>query len=216
MGAYLIKHNLGRLTYLDHYIRCVSRATSLSELRPQENLGLEFVSKFGSHYFGARIAASSTSNLENLDGSFNIFAHVISWTLAALEAARKQFWSDRNIDNLASEAFAVIDVFLVSAASTCGLLASKNAALPANSSAGDLLMRNGLWDWYRLFERDLRRHFKTRCRWKSMKEVLELADHANRMLWHFGIFVSETPEGQLWIDVCDDVKLQAITQSLRN
>lgn len=215
ISAYFVKHSFGRLTYFDHWIRYMSRASSPDKLGPEESLGLEFVSRFGSHYFGTRIAISDTPPTADLDSSIAFFMQVLSWALLVLETARKKFWSHRNVDELALEVVPAVEQLLVIAATTCGLHASKGIVMSATSSAGSLLVCSGLWDWFRLFDRDLRQHFETRGQWQSIEEAHGLAAHAHRILWQFGIFVSQSPERQLWIDVLDDTRLEGVTQALR-
>lgn len=215
VAAYFVKHSFGRLTYFGHWVRYISRVSSPDSLGPEESLGLEFVSRFGSHYFGAHIATLGAPPTVDLNNSIDVFTQVLSGTLMVLEAARKKVWLHRNVEELASEAFPAVEQLLITAATACGLHASKGTVLPVTSSAGDLLMRNGLWDWFRLFDRDLRQHFQTRGQWKSIGEAHGLAAHAHRILWQFGIFVFQSPEHQLGIDVWDDARLLGVTQALR-
>ena len=215
-AAYLVMHNLGRLTYLDYSVQSIKEASSTEKPSPMMNLGLEFVQRFGSHYFGARIAGSGANAFDDLETSADFFAQVLTATLSALDTARKKFWINRIVDELASDAFAALDILLVTAAAACGFHESKGVALPANSSAGTVLQRSGLWDWFQLFDRDLQQHFENRGQWQPVEETSRLAAHADRILWEFGIFVSESHDHQLWIDVCDDTKLQAIKQTLRS
>lgn len=215
-AAYLVMHNLGRLTYLDYWVRSIKEASSPEELGPEMNLGLEFVQRFGSHYFGARIACSGATAVDDLESSVDFFAQVLSATLTALDTARKNFWIHRSVDELASDAFAALDILLVTAASACGFHGSKGDALSANSAAGTVLKRSDLWDWFRLFDRDLQQHFENRGRWQTFEETRRFVGHAHRILWQFGIFVSESTDRQLWIDVCDDARLQRFKQALRS
>lgn len=214
-ATYVVKHNLGRVTYTDLWIRKYAQLASFRNLAAQDRLGVEFMFRFSSHYFGAHVATSAVGAVD-LDNANSHFAKVALSTISALSTIRNQFVSHRNIDRLALDAFAFVDVFLITSASLCGMHASKGTSPSQSSELGNLLAQNGLWDWFRLFERDLRRHFET-CRRPSapLDGVLLLGQHAERILWQFGIFLSETTMGQLWIDVSDDMQLGTIRQTLR-
>lgn len=46
--------------------------------------------------------------------------------------------------------------------------------------------------------------------------MLTLSEHVERVLWQFGIFLSDIEDGRMWIDACDDERLRMVKQILNS
>jgi hypothetical protein len=78
------------------------------------------------------------------------------------------------------------------------------------------LRQHGLWDWVRLLDDDLRRHVEASQKESvSLDEILVLSTHVERVLWQFGVLLTDGPNGQIKVIVSNDDQLAELRQLLR-
>ena len=65
----------------------------------------------------------------------------------------------------------------------------------------DQLDKMGLSAWFNLYREDLRAVWDKRGEWASFDDLLSLGHHVERLLWQFGMFLSQSPDGNCRLDV---------------
>lgn len=213
-AAHLVRHNFGKVTYIALWDRAFPGVFKAVRTERLQTLRLERAFKFGSHYFGGRLA-SSPPGLVDLDAAIPIWLQLVSNCLTAMGTSQSSFWLHRNVDQISAEMIQIIDVLLTTLASVCGTFAARDLPLESVPFA-DVLTKNDLWEWFQLFDRDLDRHYTRQEGWKSIEELLDLASHAERLLWHYGVFLSTAEQGQVWVDVLPDDRLHSVRQILKS
>jgi len=214
----LVKHLMGRLSYLDYWFGHLVPMADGRAFTVRQRISLELGSRFASHYYGAAQAAL-VAHESDLQDRAALSAHAITISLAALEAARLHFMSHKNVDTLLLDVGPALDMLLGTLAAYCAQHPpdAENRQLLDTSPVRAHLVRAGLWDWVRLFDQDLRRHYNSiASKSTSVDHVLAMSEHVERLLWHFGIFLSDTESGQMWIDICDHEQLAAVKQILNS
>jgi hypothetical protein len=77
----------------------------------------------------------------------------------------------------------------------------EGAVLDADATLAAELEKHGLAAWFDHYGRDLRALWTRRGKWSSLEEFLVLCHHVERLLWPFGLFLSQTPDGAVRLDV---------------
>lgn len=211
-AAYLVRHNLGRVTYIALWERAFPGVFATVHSERLKTLRLERAFKFGSHYFGGRLASSPPA-IVDLEAAIPLWFQVVSDCLKAMGTSQSSFWLHRNVDQTWAEMIQIIDILLATLASVCGTFAARDLPLDSVQFA-DVLIKNNLWEWFQLFDRDLDRHFSAKGGWKSVDDLLDLASHAERLLWQYGVFASSGEQGQVWVDVLPEDRLHGVRQIL--
>ena len=179
---------------------------------------MELTPRFASHYHGSVKAAPVAHESDQDDGE-PLSAHAVNVALAALAAARQQFMSHKSEDALLADVVPALDMLLGTLAEYCGQRpqGAANRQLSQASPTCEHLVRAGLWDWVSLFGQDLHRHYQSLAsESSSVYEMLTLSEHVERVLWQFGIFLSDIDDGRMWIDACDDERLRLVKQVLNS
>jgi hypothetical protein len=214
----LLKQLLGRVSYLDHWHRHVVPLAEGRVFTRRQLIALELTSRFAAHYHGS-VKASPAVHDTDLHEAEPLSAHAVAVSVATLEAARHQFKSHKNVDALLADAVLALDMLLGTLASYCGQRphASASRQLSHATPTCEHVVRAGLWEWLALFGRDLHRHYQSVIsESSSVDEVRALSEHVERVLWQFGIFLSDLDDGRAWIDVSDDEQLERVRQILRS
>lgn len=213
-----VKHLLGRVTYLDYWFGQLVPMTEGRVFTVRQRIALELIPRFASRYHGSVKAAMAADEC-NMQHDDPLSADTVSTALDALDAARQKFMSHKNVDALMVDAIPALDMLLGTLAGHCGQYprSTANRQLSQTSPAGEHLVRAGLWDWMDLFGQDLHRHYLSLASESlSVEKLLALSEHVERMLWKFGIFLSDVEDGGMWIDVCDDEQLKLMNRVLNS
>lgn len=211
----LVRHLLGRVSYLDYWFGDIVPMAEGRVFTQRQSISLELTLRFASHYHGS-VKAAPVAHESDLDDGEPLSAHALTVALAALEAARQQFMSHKNADALIADVVPALDMLLGTLAGYCGQR-PHGAQLSQASPTCEHLVRAGLWDWVSLFGQDLHRHYQSLAsKSSSVDQILTLSEHAERVLWQFGIFLSDIEDGRMWIDACDDERLRMVKQILNS
>jgi hypothetical protein len=214
-AAYCVIHLLGRAGYMHSWL---TRYAPLGESRVftgRERLAIELASRFAGDYFGARLAAPGfpTTHLEPADAQTS---QVIAACVEALASAARNFHSHMNADLLLSNIYPATDMLLRTAAASCAVHGCTGRPLSQAMPPGADLRQHGLWDWVRLLDDDLRRHVEASQKESvSLDEILVLSTHVERVLWQFGVLLTDGPNGQIKVIVSNDDQLAELRQLLR-
>lgn len=212
----LVKQLLGRLSYLAYWFGDIVPMTEGHVFNRRQLYSLELVQRFASHYHGSIKAAEVAHDSDKKDAE-PLCAHAVTVAMAALEAARQAFLIQKNADALLADAALALDMLLGTIAGYCGQRAHnmENVLLLQSSPTCEHIRQAGLWDWTKLFERDLNRHYCSLASGAcSVDQMLVLAENVERVLWQFGIFLSDTEDGRIWVDVSGDEQLKMVKQIL--
>jgi Protein of unknown function (DUF4238) len=211
----VIKFNLGRVYHFHCWAEQCSEIFDNTQRSPWEQCVAKIAFRAGSEYFGG--LSSARHELAPLpDGDqLQLLATILSFSFAGLTESRERFFVHRDTDQLVRELVQITEFLFAAFASGCGLLEAKNKNLDRNSDAGIALTRAGLWDWGRLFARDLQRYYESRYRWNAESLVNIFGSHVERVFWSVGAFVSKSEKGH-WIDVADDNQLSELKRMLSN
>lgn len=206
-AANLVRLLLGRARYYGLWLTKVVPHFQGRMFTAKERLTLELAQRFLSHNYGLWVAAPAIHMADIRDGE-PISAKTISVSVATIEAARRQFLGHHNADTLLADVVPALDMLFVTVAAYCGLHASKSLDISPTSETGQCIADARLWEWLMLFDRDLRNHHNQILQTSpTLQAVQSIAEHVERMLWQFGIFLSDTDKGQLWVDVSDEERL---------
>lgn len=214
----LVKHLLGRVSYLDYWFGDIVPMAEGRVFTRRQLFSLELTQRFASHYHGS-VKAAQVAHESDLDDGEPLSAHAVTVALGALEAARQQFMSHKNADALMADVVPALDMLLGTLAGYCGQRAhgAANRQLSQTSLTCEHLVRAELWDWANLFWQDLHRHYASLAsESSSVDQILVLSEHVERVLWQFGIFLSDVEDGRMWIDAYDDERLKMVNQVLNS
>lgn len=212
----LVRLLLGRASYYDVWLEKVVPQFQGRMFTAKERLTLELTQRFLSHNFGAWLAAPAVQMADIRYGE-PTSAKAISASTAALEAARRQFLEHRNADTILADIVPALDVLFGTVAAYCGLYAGKSLDISPTTEIGRSISDASLWDWVMLFDRDLRNHLNQIRQTTPMLAAMQsIAEHVERVLWQFGILLSDADEGRLWVDVSDEDQLFVLRNILRS
>jgi hypothetical protein len=214
----VVKHLLGRVSYLDRWFSYLAPMAEGRVFTARQHIALNLMRRYTSLYYGSvEVAPVATEN--DLHNGEPLSGQAVTAALAALETARQQFKSHKNVDALLVELVPAMDMLLGTLAGYCGQHphGSENHPLFPSSLTCEPLVHAGLWDWVLLFRRDLNRHHQSlTSESSSLDQMLALSEHMERLLWQVGIFLSDIEEGKMWVDVCDDERLKMFKQILNS
>jgi hypothetical protein len=213
----LVRQLLGRIAYLDYWHGHIVPLAAGRVFTRRQLIALDLTRRYAAHYHGS-VEVSPSIHDSDLSEGEPISAHAIDWSLATLAEGRKQFKSHNNVDALLADAEIGLDMLLGTLASYCGQRphASASRQLSPLTPSCERIVRAELWDWLVLFGRDLYQHDRTVVnRSSSVDQVLALSEHVERVLWQFGIFLTDFGNGNVWVDVSDDEQLNRLRQMLR-
>ena len=168
---------------------------AMQSVKSMDHLSFSCVSLASSFYFGGFLAGSDEHNhASNFDNSGGLAAN-IELGLRGLSDARNNYLLHRNIDKILLESLHYIEIILCAVAAVAGVVDSRNESIEEDSHVGEYLSKAGLWDWCRLFRKDLQTHYARRHQWQSKSELRHLVEHVERLLWIIGVFSSKTDSG---------------------
>ena len=76
----------------------------------------------------------------------------------------------------------------------------EDVAMDSGAMLTGQLNKLELATWFDLYRSDLRALWDRRGKWTSMDEFLVLGHHVERLLWPFGLFLWQTPEGNCRVE----------------
>ncbi|NYT64334.1 hypothetical protein H0A66_18640 [Alcaligenaceae bacterium] len=214
----VVKHLLGQVSYLDYWFGDIVPMAEGRVFTLRQRISLDLMQRFASHYHGS-VKAASVAHECDLDDGEPLSAHAVAVALTALEAARQQFMSHKNVDTLMADGLPALDMLLLTLAGYCGQRSHgvENRQLSQASPTCEHLVESGLWDWMILFEQDLHQHNQSLAnKSSSVEQMFALSEHVERVLWTLGVFLSDEEDGNMWIDVCDDERLKMVKQILNS
>lgn len=213
-----IKYLLGRVSYLDHWFGDIAPIAEGNIFKHRQIILLELTSRFASHYYGS-IKAASIARKSDLKDNESKSVHVVATAFDVLEAARQKFMSHKNVDALLADVVPALDMLFETLARYCGQHAhgGSNSQRLQTSTAFEKLFQPELWDWMNLFKKDLYLHYQSlKNESFSLDQVLALSEHVERLLWNFGLILSDVEDGRVWIDACNDEQLKMVKQMLHS
>lgn len=151
-------------------------------------------------YFAARISAGVSLDIEVEHP--NMLVSMLGRAKKSILTARLAYRFDGDLDKLLRTALSEIGAILQHTAVLLGYYDGLSQSL-VDDEVGlrDALQEIGLWTWFEAYQRDLQ-HLWNRCgMWKSFSEFLDLTRHVERLLWQFGIFPWQTPDGTIRVEV---------------
>lgn len=213
-AANLVRLLLGRASYYDLWLAKVVPHFQGRIFTAKERFTLDLAQRFLSHNYAAWVAAPAVQMADIHDGE-PTSAKAISVSIATLETARRQFFGHRNADMMLADIGPALDILFGSVAAYCGLHAGKSMEISPTSETGRCISDANLWDWLMLFDRDLRNHlYQIRQTTPTLATTQSIAEHVERVLWQFGILLSDADGGQMWVDVSDEDRLVVLRHIL--
>lgn len=214
-AVYLLRHNLGRVSFLDAWERAFPGQLQGPASTQWAWLRRELVTSFASHYWGAVCATENGRGAATDIGlAMPLWCQVVQGCFAGLAQTREQYGT-LNIPALTRDALAVVDLLLQTLASACGALAGRGLLIE-ETQLSELLRTYGLDEWLQIFDQDLRQLRESRGTWQSVDELLDMSVHAERVLWEFGILLTASAEGTQMTHVVDDRLLTGLRQMFRD
>jgi uncharacterized protein DUF4238 len=214
-AAYLLRHNLGRASFLDSWERVFPGYLQGPAATQWAWLRRELVASFASHYWGA---VSATENgrgtATDIGLAMPLWCQVVQNCLAGLGQAREKYGTS-DIPALTRDALTLVDLMLQTLASACGACEGKDLMIE-KTQLSELLRTYGLDEWLRIFDQDLRQLRESRGSWQSVNELLDMSVHAERVLWEFGTLLTATAEGAEMTYVADDRLLTGLRKMFRD
>ena len=147
--------------------------------------------------FVASRRAARFGNPENVAQELReLLGACFDWMVSAIPRERLAYREHGDLDRLLGVALPAIRRVLMVAADLLGHCASTGEQpLAGNSALDESLDRAGLRAWLGVYFDDLARFHRRLGRWETFEEFLAFNIHAERLLFAFGMFARETPEG---------------------
>lgn len=215
-GSNQLRFLLGRAIFFNAWFANIEPALQTRQFTERVRATLEGTRRFLAHIYASKAVASFMDG-EDMHRAELASANDLSIALNMLHAACQQFPVHGNVEFLLADVFPATDLLLTTIAGYCSLKTAKSLDLEPSSAVCQLITDAGLQDWLRLFDRDLREQIELINRPSpSLPALLIMAEHVERIMWQFGIFMSDTEEGRTWIAVKSEVELAGIRQILNS
>ena len=135
--------------------------------------------------------------------------------LKEIQEARLSYRSHGNLDIFLQAVYPRISFVLEHAA---GLLGHADGLgiepLEETQNAIKMLEKAGLKNWFFDYRRHLRKLWDNRGAWASFDEFIDLNRHAERLLWHFGIYVWPIDNDHYYVEVPLQTDMGALIKDL--
>lgn len=150
-------------------------------------------------YFAARISAGVEARTSGFYRE--VLINSLRRVMDEVPAARRNYLSDRDLDRMVSSVFDLMTNFLERSGAALGNHEALGIDIlsESNELASDL-QKAGLYDWFKSFRRDMEEMW-ARIETCSLAEYFIFNRHCERLLWQFGIFPWELPNGDMWVQV---------------
>lgn len=214
-AAALIRHQAGRATY---FASLAARVPSDILRRTRPLLGretLRIASVFASHYFGARMSTDCRLSDSELSATIGVYGQVAAASARELERARVHFMEHRDANAAIGHALTHAELLLTATATSCAAFVGHIDRLTQGGDGGAAVLRAATLDeWVLLFARDLERYFESRENWEGDEQLRLLAGHVERLLWSFGIVLTENGPESIIIHTLTDDRLSEFRKIL--
>ena len=152
-------------------------------------------------YVASYIAAGFIDEQEMVEAKRQLLADCINRMRIDVPKERLSYRDHRNLDQLLDVTLPAIRYVLLFAADLLGHNAvSGRSAFLESDELHNSLEKAGLTNWLETYRVDLMQFHKQLGRWGSFDEFLSFNVHVERLLWQFGMFPWEKPEG-IWVEV---------------
>jgi len=211
----LIRHQAGRATYYAQLARQVPLEVFRRPMPLLQKVGLRAAQSFASHYFGARLSMLGELERSEVSATLAFWRQAAGACIQEIERARLHFIEHRDVNTALRHALTHAELFLTATASTCVALQGQSDRMVQGEEALADLAEAGLEDWLALFARDLERYFESRGSWSTDQELLMLASHIERVLWSFGIVLSDNGAESIMMNLLPDERLAQVRTALK-
>ena len=152
-------------------------------------------------YVASYIAAGFIDEKEMVEAKRQLLADCINRMRIDVPKERLSYRDHRNLDKLLDVTLPAIRYVLLFAADLLGHNAvSDRSAFRESDELHISLEKAGLTNWMEAYRINLMQFHKQLGRWESFDEFLSFNVHVERLLWQFGMFPWEKPEG-IWVEV---------------
>jgi hypothetical protein len=159
-------------------------------LTPAGNALDDFLNKFSSSVLSTYYAARMTASIypEQRNAFFEFFHGALKAAQEKIPLARAIYQSEGNLDAFVHETTILLRHVLIHAASLLGHLNASETPLLDDQETEHLLSQASLVHWISVYQRDLQTVYERRGRWNSVRELLSINIHVERLLWQFRVF----------------------------
>ena len=152
-------------------------------------------------YVSSYIAAGFIDKQEMVEAKRQLLADCINRMGIDVLKERLSYRDHGDLDQLLDVTLPAIRYVLLFAADLLGHNAvSGRSAFRESDELHSSLEKAGLTNWLETYRVDLMQFHKQLGRWGSFDEFLSFNVHVERLLWQFGMFPWEKPEG-IWVEV---------------
>jgi hypothetical protein len=150
-------------------------------------------------YFGARASAIFDSDSETAYRELVMSA--LRRAQETIPPARLAYRFDGDLDKLLATARPAITALLKHLGNLLGHCDGLRRSPFENAQLDAAFENAGLRGWADVFREDLALIWDRLGQWTSIDEFFFLNRHAERLLWHFGLFPRKTPDGKILVHV---------------
>ena len=152
-------------------------------------------------YVASYIAAGFSDEQELVESKCKLLSDAINRMRTIVLNERLSYRYHGDLDKLLDVTLPAIRYVLLFAADLLGHNAvSGRSAFRESDELHISLEKAGLTNWLEAYRVDLLQFHKQLGRWESFDEFLSFDVHVERLLWQFGMFPWEKPEG-IWVEV---------------
>ncbi|MDE3001306.1 MAG: DUF4238 domain-containing protein [Gemmatimonadota bacterium] len=152
-------------------------------------------------YVASYIAARYIDEQEMVEAKRHLLADCINRMRIDVLSERLSYRDHGDLEELLNVTLPAIRYVLLFAADLLGHNAvSGRSAFRETDELHNSLEEAGLTNWLEAYRVDLMKFHKQLGRWGSFDEFLSFNVHVERLLWQFGMFPWEKPEG-IWVEV---------------
>lgn len=211
----LIRHQAGRAVY---HAYLTAKVTPEVRTRPASLLtkeGLRSMQRIASHHFGARLSVVGELSTLEIRDALEFWERTAVTCAQEIERARQHLIETNDATNALPHAWVHAELFLTATAAACAVIPGYGAKLTEALAACSELSDVPLDDWLMLYARDLERYFDSRENWREDEDLRLLATHLERLLWGFGVLLSESEPDQVMMVALSDERLAQVRGALR-
>lgn len=212
----LIRHQAGRAVY---YAHLTAKVTPEVWSRPAPLLtkeGLRTMQRIASHYFGARLSVVDDLLPQEISDALELWKRTTVACAQEIEKARQYLIETNDANKALPHAWVQAELFLTTTATVCAAVPGHGTKLAQALGTCAELSDVPLADWLTLYERDLERYFENREAWREDEDLRLLATHLERLLWGFGVVLSEEGPDQVRMVALADERRAQMRVALRS
>lgn len=172
--------------------------------------------RIASHYFGARLSVVDDLLPHEISDALELWKRTAVACAQEIENARQHLIETNDANKALPHAWVHAELFLTTTAAACAAFPGHGTKLAEALAACAELSDVPLADWLTLYERDLERYFENRVTWREDEDLRLLATHLERLLWGFGVLLSEEGPDQVRMVALEGERLAQIRGALRS